>query len=84
MPGQVGPAGGAIEEEGGGGSTTVTEIPTGAVNGVNTQFVFVGVPVEVLRNGVAYSPDAYSVEGTTVTIPDPPPDGQITGVTTVS
>lgn len=71
---------------GGGGSTTTSvelETPTGAVNGVNTDFVFVGTPVLVMDNGIPQSPDAYSILGTTVSITVPPEIGhQITGLTT--
>ncbi len=77
---QVGPAGSGGGA--GGGGTATMETPTGAVDGENNEFVFIGTPVLVMRNGVAYGPDAYSVVGTTVTITVAPLDGEITGLTT--
>ncbi|HEX2881001.1 MAG TPA: hypothetical protein VHO25_15825 [Polyangiaceae bacterium] len=68
----------------GGVAAVQIEIANGAVNGVNTQFVFVGVPFAVMRNGVIYSPGAYSVAGNTATIAIPPLDGEITGLTTAA
>lgn len=57
------------------------EIPTGDVDGLNDEFVFVGTPKLVFRNGVLQSPDAYTVVGTTVTFDTAPADGEITGLT---
>jgi hypothetical protein len=50
-------------------------------DGVVTDFVFTGIPVLVMRNGVPYSPSAFTVLGTTATITVPPPDGEITALT---
>lgn len=65
-----------------GGDETVTlESATGAVNGINFNFVFVGTPVAVFRNGVLASPDDYTIVGTTVTFAVAPATGDITGLT---
>lgn len=64
----------------GGGSVTL-ETPVGVVNGSNTDFLFVGVPFDVRRNGVSYAPSEFSVIGTTATIIPAPPSGVITGLT---
>lgn len=50
-------------------------------DGIETEFVFTGIPVLVMRNGVAYSPTAFTILGTTATITVAPPDGEITALT---
>jgi hypothetical protein len=59
----------------------VGEIPTGAVDGMNADFVFVGVPFAVFRNGVLYAPNEFSVAGTTATLTAAPSSGVISGLT---
>lgn len=50
--GGPGPQPGEGGEGGGDSGTGTREIPTGAVNGVNTTFTFTAPPVTVYRNGV--------------------------------
>jgi hypothetical protein len=64
----------------GGGGITL-ETPTGDVDGMNNEFVFVGTPMAVFRNGVMYAPDEFSVTGTTATLGVAPASGVITGLT---
>jgi hypothetical protein len=66
---------------GAGGGSFSDEIPTGDVDGINDEFVFVGTPFAVFRNGVKYDSTDYSVAGTTVTLDEAPPSGVITGLT---
>lgn len=65
---------------GGGGVTLETAAPAEG-DGIETEFVFVGVPFDVKRNGVSYDPSEFSVLGTTATITIPPPTGKITALT---
>lgn len=66
---------------GGSGGTLALQTPTGAVNGVNTAFVFADTPILVMRNGIPQSPDVYTIVGTTVTFDTAPDSGEITGLT---
>lgn len=66
---------------GGGGSVTLETATPAEGDGVETEFVFVGVPFDVKRNGVSYDPSEFSVLGTTVTITVPPISGKITALT---
>jgi hypothetical protein len=51
-----------------------------AGDGAETEFVFTGVPIMTMRNGIAYSPTTFTVLGNTVTIAVAPPDGEITAL----
>jgi hypothetical protein len=75
------PSAGGIDLSAASGGPINDEIPIGAVDGLNTDFLFVGVPFAVFRNGVKYAPTEYSVAGTTATITVPPASGVITGLT---
>lgn len=73
MPGQVGPAGG-----GGGGITSIAmETPTGAVDGINDEFVFTSSPVQVFLQGVLQNGGDYVLNGSTVTFTIVPVVGSI-------
>lgn len=70
---------------GGGGSSTTTEIetPSGAVNGVNTEFVFTAPPIFVTYQGVIQNGGDYTVDGNTVTFAIPPVTGSVQGLIAV-
>lgn len=62
-----------------GGSLSL-EVPTGAVDGVNGEFVFVGTPIAVFRNGVLQGSDVVTIVDHTATLDPVPADGEITGL----
>lgn len=68
-------------EAGNGVGTVTLETPTGDVDGVNNEFVFIGTPVAIFRNGVLQAADVYTIVGTTVTFDTPPASGAISGLT---
>lgn len=72
-----------IEIPEGGASVPDLELATPSTgDGVETEFVFVGVPKLPMDNGVPYSPNAFTVNGTTVTFDTAPEDGhEITALT---
>ncbi len=67
---------------GGGGIASLTfETPTGAVNGVNDDFVFTDAPIFVTYQGVIQDlTDDYTLVGSTVTFVVPPVTGTVKGL----
>lgn len=66
---------------GGGGETVTLETPTGAINGVNTVFVFTSPPIFVTYQNVIQTLTVdYTVVGSTVTFTVPPNSGLIQGL----
>lgn len=68
-----------IEIPEGGGSVSL-ETPTGEADGVNDEFVFIGTPIAVFRNGVLQGSDVVTITGHTATFDPAPADGEITGL----
>lgn len=66
---------------GGGGESVALETPTGAVNGVNDDFVFTTTPTAVFYQGVLQTPTVdYTLSGVTATFVVPPVTGIIQGL----
>lgn len=67
-------------DEGGGGSVTL-ETPTGAVNGVNAEFVFTAPPIFVTyQKQIQDLTDDYTLAGSTVTFVVAPVSGTVKGL----
>lgn len=66
---------------GGGGITSLAmETPTGAVDGVNDEFVFTAPPTQVFYQGVLQNGTDYTLVGSTVTFTIPPVTGSVQGL----
>jgi hypothetical protein len=69
------------EVEAGGGGLVSLETPTGAVNGVNDEFVFTSPPKFVTYQGVIQDLTTdYTLVGSTVTFVVPPVSGTVKGL----
>lgn len=74
--------GGSIGSAGGGGGITSIEMetPTGAVNGVNDEFVFTSPPIQIFLQGILQNGADYTLVGATVTFTVPPVSGTVKGL----
>lgn len=68
---------------GGVGGASVTyemEIPVGAINGVNDEFVFTSPPAQVFYQGLLQNGADYVLDGSTATFTIAPVSGTVVGL----